>query len=114
MKFNQRTLRGLKFMSYLGKNTATRGFYTRTTSRVLEIKNSHLEEIAQTLRRNGLLVKKYGVHGGFNLAKKPENISLFDVCVALEESLDFGMVEIQKVLVDKLKKTTINQDVRFY
>lgn len=44
----------------------------------------YLSKLMQTLVRNGLVVSRRGVNGGFTLARKPEEMTIFDVVQAVE------------------------------
>ncbi len=48
---------------------------------------SYLEQIASALRRSGLIHSARGVHGGYQLARKPEEITVGDIFRAVEGSL---------------------------
>jgi Rrf2 family transcriptional regulator, iron-sulfur cluster assembly transcription factor len=48
---------------------------------------SYLEKLLIELRRAGLVKSIRGVHGGYQLAKKPTQISLSDILVAVGESM---------------------------
>ncbi|MBI1729109.1 Rrf2 family transcriptional regulator [Candidatus Acetothermia bacterium] len=47
-----------------------------------------LSKILQTLAKNGLLSSTKGRGGGFQLAKAPEKISLYDIKVCIDGALD--------------------------
>lgn len=48
----------------------------------------YLEQIVPSLKAAGLIKARRGAHGGYQLAKAPEEITVFDALVALEGSLD--------------------------
>ena len=85
---------------------------------------SFLAQILGKLRTHGLIVSRRGNHGGFTLARAPEEISLYDILMAVEgECLHLsGNVagrsgrrmkqvwdEIGAALVKKTKGYTLNQ-----
>ena len=51
------------------------------------IPSRYLEQIFQKLRRAGLVVSKRGPGGGYQLARKPDEISLADVVRAVQGSV---------------------------
>lgn len=69
---------------------AGREFYTAKAediSRDMQIPKSFLIKILKQLEKAGLLKLKRGVSGGVSLKKKPEDITLYDVIVAMEKKL---------------------------
>jgi Rrf2 family protein len=50
----------------------------------LNIPKSFLAKIMQSLAKEGILESRKGAHGGFLLAKKPGDITLYSVIVAAE------------------------------
>lgn len=53
---------------------------------VTGIPQPYLAKIIHALGRRGLVNTQRGVGGGVTLARRPEEITLFDVCVALDPS----------------------------
>jgi Rrf2 family protein len=49
------------------------------------IPGPYLAKIVNTLARKGLVLTQRGIGGGVSLAKPAQDISLFDVCVALDD-----------------------------
>jgi Rrf2 family protein len=60
-------------------------------SELTEVPKPFLAKLLQNLSKNGFVRSYKGIHGGFLLAKKPEEIKIVDVFKALEdkESLVF-------------------------
>ena len=52
-----------------------------------EISLSYLEQLFAGLRRGGLVVSARGPGGGYRLAHSPENTSISDIMIAVEEPL---------------------------
>ena len=48
----------------------------------------YLEQIVPSLKAAGLIKARRGAHGGYQLAKPPEDITAYDALVALEGPLD--------------------------
>jgi len=89
-----------------------------------EVPASFLAQILGKLRTHGLIVSRRGSQGGFTLARAPEEISLYDILMAVQgECLQLsGNVagrsgrrmkqiwdEIGTTLVKKTKSYTLNQ-----
>ena len=51
----------------------------------MSIPRDYLIQLAQLLRNAGIIEARPGKHGGYRLAKKPEEISVLDVMTALDE-----------------------------
>lgn len=49
---------------------------------------SYLEQLFAKLRRNGLVDSIRGPGGGYNLAKKPHQISVAEIIIAINENID--------------------------
>lgn len=49
---------------------------------------SYLEQLFAKLRRNGLVHSVRGPGGGYNLAKKPSEISVVDIIISINENID--------------------------
>jgi Rrf2 family transcriptional regulator, iron-sulfur cluster assembly transcription factor len=56
----------------------------------------YLEKLLIELRRAGLVKSLRGVHGGYKLAKKPTQISLSDILVAVGESMVVDKPDLDK------------------
>jgi Rrf2 family transcriptional regulator, iron-sulfur cluster assembly transcription factor len=54
----------------------------------------YLEKLLIELRRAGLVKSLRGVHGGYKLAKKPTQISLHDILMAVGESIEPSPPEV--------------------
>ena len=66
----------------------------RTMAEALSASEATLSKVMQRLVRAGLVTSKRGPHGGFELAKSPEAITLLDVY----ESVD-GVIDIKSCLL---------------
>ena len=53
-----------------------------------QISLSYLEQLFGKLRRSGLVESVRGPGGGYNLAKRPEQLSVADIIVAVDEPID--------------------------
>jgi Rrf2 family cysteine metabolism transcriptional repressor len=83
-----------------------------------------LAQILSKLRNGGLITSRRGIQGGYTLARPPEEISLYDILVAVEgkclqlsgnfdgrsgRRLKQVWDEIGKTLIDKLKVYTLDK-----
>ena len=92
----------------------------------VNVSEAHLAKVFQRLVREGLVTSTRGPKGGFELAKSPDEITLFDIYVVIEgapkvdycllhkERCPFGrcifgslLGSLTRVFVDYLKKTTL-------
>ncbi len=92
----------------------------------VNVSEAHLAKVFQRLVREGLVGSTRGPKGGFELAKQPEEITLFDIYVAIEgapkgdycllhkERCPFGkcifgslLGKMTREFVDYLKSTTL-------
>ena len=79
----------------LGMHTMTllaakpdRRFTTHQVAGLLPISEAHLAKVLQRLARAGLVESTRGPHGGFSLARSPEQITLLEVYEAIEGPLE--------------------------
>jgi Rrf2 family transcriptional regulator, iron-sulfur cluster assembly transcription factor len=56
----------------------------------------YLEKLSIELRRAGLIKSIRGAHGGYQLAKKPAQISIGDILVAVGESMVMDKPDLQE------------------
>ena len=83
-----------------------------------------LAQILLKLRDHGLITSRRGNHGGYTLARPPEEISLYDVLMAVEgkclhlsgnfdgrsgRRLKLVWSEISRSLMEKTRSITLNQ-----
>lgn len=68
---------------YLARNRGKKVSVTEIAS-VMEIPKTFLAKLLQRLVKQHLLLSARGVNGGFQLAKKPSEISLLDIMEAMQ------------------------------
>ena len=92
----------------------------------VNVSEAHLAKVFQRLVREGLVGSTRGPKGGFELAKRPDEVTLFDIYIAIEgvpkgdycllhkEQCPFGrcifgslLGNITREFVDYLKNTTL-------
>ncbi len=62
----------------------------------MQIPKSFLMKILKQLENYGILSLKRGVSGGVTLKKKPEEITLYDVIVAMEKTVALNRCVVSK------------------
>lgn len=62
----------------------------------MNIPRSFLAKILQKLTRAGIVESFRGIRGGFRLGKQSEQISLFDIIDAMQDSLALSMCAVDK------------------
>ena len=117
-------IRALLYMSGKPRGTV---FMRSELSKLSEVPDSFLGKILQNLAKADILVSERGKKGGFRLEKNPDDISMYDVLLAIDGELqitdcladifyckkvDYCKVhlvweEIQLSIIDKMKKTSI-------
>jgi len=65
-------------------------------SKEMQIPKNFLMKILKQLEKTGLLKLKRGVSGGVTLAKKPDEITLYDVIIVMEKSIALNRCIINK------------------
>ena len=83
MKISTRGEYGLRALMELGMEPG-KGLSLRDIARRQNISLDYLEQIVPALKSAGLVKAKRGAQGGYQLAKAPEEITMFDAVRALE------------------------------
>ena len=95
-RLSQKADYGLILLSSLAHYTKASGAKRSSFVSISEIAKKHkispkfLSQIAQELKKAGILTSKEGISGGYTLAKKPNLIKLLDVLRILEGELIEG------------------------
>ncbi len=87
MKFSTKSRYGVRALFDMAYHTGTLPAQIKDISRRQAISPRYLEQIFQDLKKAGLLKSKRGPQGGYQLAKKPQEISVRDIVIAAEGSL---------------------------
>lgn len=69
-------------------------------AREMSIPQSFLAKILQKLAKAGIVKSHRGAKGGFSIARKPRDISLYDVLVAIEGPIAVNVCAVDKKLCD--------------
>lgn len=67
-------------------------------SKQMQIPKSFLMKVLKQLEKGGILKLKRGVTGGVTLVKNPEEITLYDVVVAMEKAVILNRCVINKTV----------------
>jgi Rrf2 family protein len=79
---------GIRAMVYLVGRGETRRVLLKDISENENIPGPFLGKVFQTLVKSGLLKSSKGPGGGYQLAKRPEEISLYDIYAAIDGGKD--------------------------
>jgi len=58
---------------------------TRHVAECADVPQQYLAKILHMLTKKDLVISQRGIHGGVKLARKPEEITLHEVCIAMED-----------------------------
>lgn len=95
MQITRETDYAIRCILHLSKEPE-RTFVVNEIATAQWIPKSFLAKILQKLTRVGLVESSRGVKGGFQLAKEPKEITLFDVVVIMEGSVAMNRCTINK------------------
>ncbi len=84
MRFSTRTEYGLRAMVQLAKYYKDGAISLSTIASHEKISQPYLERLMARLKSDSLVQSTKGVRGGYRLARKPADISLFEVVESLE------------------------------
>ena len=84
MKLSTRSRYGVRMMADLADNFDKNPVFLKDIAKREEISEKYLSIIVIPLRGAGLIQSTRGAHGGYTLAKRPEEISVQDIFDALE------------------------------
>jgi len=87
MRLTTRTRYGLRALASLAAAHNTGGKCAREIADEQNVSKKYLESILAQLRASGLVRSVRGAHGGYILAREPEEMTVADVVRALEGSL---------------------------
>jgi Rrf2 family protein len=87
MKISTRGEYGLRALMEMGQEQGA-SISLRDIAERQNVSLDYLEQIVPSLKTAGLIKAKRGAHGGYQLTRPPEEITLYDALIALEGSLD--------------------------
>lgn len=118
MKLSNKTIYGIKALLEIALHNGSE-VSSAEIAAAQKVPAKFLEQIMAILKRNKLVVSSRGPSGGYLLAKKPKEITLFDVvelldgAITLTANLKKGnnllavMQQIENKLVHELKNVTL-------
>ena len=104
MKLSSKTITAIKMFIDLGEHYQDGYISLKDIAERKDLSKKFLEQIIPIYRNSGLLLISRGNQGGYQLAKKPQNISLKEIIYVIENDLnkqDLGSTPINKV-IDKV------------
>ncbi len=87
MKFSTKSRYGVRALFDMAYHTGSLPAQIKDISRRQAISPRYLEQIFQDLKKAGLLKSKRGPQGGYQLAKKPHEITIRDIVLAAEGAI---------------------------
>ncbi len=82
--FSKKCEYGLQAVLYLAANGEECVIPAEKIANDLSIPKEFISKILQSLTRNNIVFSKKGKQGGFSLAKKPSDIRLIDIVIAID------------------------------
>ncbi|MDE3231044.1 MAG: Rrf2 family transcriptional regulator [Chloroflexota bacterium] len=86
MRVSTRGEYGVRLMVYLARHFGDRpcSLTEISQSEGLELQQQYLEQLVRSLRQHGLVESTRGAHGGYRLARSPEQMRMSEIVRALE------------------------------
>lgn len=84
MVFSKATGYGIRALAYLARHSGERPCGLREIAEAEQIPALYLSKLLSDLRRQRLIRSTKGIHGGYELARRPEEITLWEVFNILE------------------------------
>ncbi|MCG8698879.1 MAG: Rrf2 family transcriptional regulator [Bacteroidales bacterium] len=106
MRLSTKFVYGLQFLMNVAESTSDKYVQLRDVVRKEFVSEKYLESIASQLKQNGLLTVKRGATGGYKLSKKREEISLYEIILALDNTS-----LMPENAVENRQNATINKQV---
>lgn len=86
---------GLCAMYELSQNKKEKPMQTKEIAKITNISQNYLEQLLLLLRRGELIKSIRGAHGGYVLARNSNEITIKEILVALEGSIESSDIEIE-------------------
>jgi Rrf2 family protein len=87
MKLNTKTRYGIRSMVELAMSWGDKGIFQKEIAKRQQISYKYLDHIISALKTKGLITNVEGKKSGYRLARKPEEITIYDIYKAFEPSL---------------------------
>jgi Rrf2 family iron-sulfur cluster assembly transcriptional regulator len=82
--FSKKCELALQAVLFLSADEDNRLFNAGDISKQLDVPKEFVSKVLQTLTSNGIIYSRKGKNGGFSLAKKPADIRLIDIVLAID------------------------------
>ena len=109
MQLNRSTDYAIQMLLYLAK--AGKTVSSSKLAAAIGVSHRYLLQISTKLRAAGFIRTAHGPSGGLNLAKNPEDISLYDVILSME-----GVVQTGKICglpSDELEREMVTLEIAY-
>ncbi len=90
MKLSTKSRYSLRAMLHLARHQRAGVVMAREIAERQNLPETYLEQLMLSLRKAGLVSAIRGAHGGYMLARKPDQITLAQIVVALEGTLSIA------------------------
>lgn len=121
LKLTRRCEYGIMAMKYIASNQKPALCSARSIAEYFNIPPEILAKILQKLAKRGLITSHKGKNGGYDLSKIPQDISVGDIIIAIEDCIDivdcatekgyscdqYGVCDIQNPMI-KIQKDLNN------
>jgi Rrf2 family transcriptional regulator, cysteine metabolism repressor len=87
MMFSTKAEYGVRVMAHLATNAGGSPISLGAIAESEGLPLAYLEHLVQRLRRAGLVESRRGAHGGYSLARAPEDVTMAEVVEALEGAI---------------------------
>lgn len=87
MKISTRSRYGLRLLYELARRNDSKPVFLNEIAKSQAVSEKYLSKLVIPLRSAGLIRSSRGAHGGYVLARKPDEISLLEVIEVLEGSI---------------------------
>ena len=84
MRVNTRVRYGLRAILQIAENYGNGPTSVSVIAESQEISNKYLEQVVGSLRKAGFIESIKGMRGGYNLARDPQDINLWEIITALD------------------------------
>ncbi|MDR2708816.1 MAG: Rrf2 family transcriptional regulator [Elusimicrobiota bacterium] len=107
MRISAKSRYGISSLIYIAYNSKAKEYITlQTLSSHLQISRIYLEQVFVLLKRANLVLSAKGLRGGYQLSRKPDLISVYDILMATESSL-FEKTSSQNIAPDRFIDLTV-------
>jgi Rrf2 family protein len=91
---------GLSAMYELSKHQSSNPMQIKDISANANIPQNYLEQLLSKLRQANLVSSTRGARGGFILAKKPDDIKIVDILIALEGDIKVTDLKLENPILN--------------